>query len=565
MNFWKNVLDENYCRKGNFLREYPFLKNIFISAILLLVVFVIYFPHIKYKMVSTLDAPFHLMRIKSVAVNIQNGHPFRKIHHYSGYGYGIGTGFGYPNIFIYASSILYLLLGEGENSLLIAFKFNILLALIALAFSVYYANYLLTKNTLGALSSAAFVLLSNPIGKNIYFQCMLGVLVASPFMPLAIVGLYLWLLNKEKSRLLELGFIGLIMSNTLSAFCTFIVCLLLFFIIIPKVKSKWKLIVEGCMAVGWVIAITTSYWWPLLEQLRAQTLKLSIPLHIAYDSVPYISEMWSNGKRGLGVLPFLLISVFVVWDILKKNKKNICWYILSVFLLVLIYCKPLYYFVNYILGFHIIQFPERFLLPLIIVLSFALCNSISQNTQYSQAVSCGIIVLGMCLNCIFILYPYVYTDDYVIYNVEQRMVAGAGAGEEWVPLNADLSGLQQSDEAFDILETSIEGYKMEGDSIFRFVVKDAKSQYMIPFFWYKGYVAYTQDGMRLNIEQDNQTGLLRVILPDELLGKGVEISVFYKSTKRMILSYVISVFSLIFYIYINYLKKIKVHQLGSRL
>lgn len=78
------------------------IRNI---LILLVIIFIVYAPHLQEGLFRGADDPFHLFRIFSLANSIKNGVFPVKVHSLMCYGTGYGVGFGYSNLFLCSVSL----------------------------------------------------------------------------------------------------------------------------------------------------------------------------------------------------------------------------------------------------------------------------------------------------------------------------------------------------------------------------------------------------------------------------------------------------------------------------
>ena len=136
------------------------------------------------------------------------------------------------------------------------------------------------------------------------------------------------------------------------------------------------------------------------------------------------------------------------------------------------------------------------------------------------------------------------TEDFggrVLY----QEIAGLGAGEEYLPIETTRDDLTTPDTAISESGEAASGTRI--NETFLFPASPDSAYYDVPFVWYKGYRANTEDGLRLNIVKNPENGLVRVMTDN--LEQPAEISVYYSGTPLLWISCAVSFFSALFLLF----------------
>jgi hypothetical protein len=160
------------------------------------------------------DINFQMLRINSIATELANGN-YPAVRFYSNIEFGGAIPLFYPDWFLFIPAAL-----EWSGiSLYHAYKFQLVVSMVALAFSMYYsANVILENRKAALLASIAYFMASYTV-TNAFIRSACGELQGMIFLPLAFAGLYS-ILNKDgrKWLLLPIGMTGLFGCHVLSVF-----------------------------------------------------------------------------------------------------------------------------------------------------------------------------------------------------------------------------------------------------------------------------------------------------------------------------------------------------------
>lgn len=561
----------------------------------MIVIFICFLPYIQPGLISGSDSPYHLYRIYSLADALKNGVFPVKVHPTMAYGYGYGTGFFYSDVLLYFPAIL-ILLGV---SLATAYKCFALVIFIGLYSSMYFCMRKTSRSMEASLLAATLYVTSNVIIGGFYQDFRMGEMTGLIFMPIAVVGCYLFLKKEVNPIMMIIGFIGLLYTHAISGLLGAIICVFILVFSIPEIIKKTSKIIYLILSATLALLATASYWLPMWQQFRAIRFKVSAPWTTEEQNVEGIST--NLGIRGIGlplITVFIILFVFVIIiSIFSKINRSAepveavgssntdSSYEFGVFSAILASCLivvtssyQFWHFLNSH-GIHLIQFPNRMYGPITILICIAIAvfsdkviyfcvstfktsSSISkrepkvQGKHKHKAVTVT-AVLTLVLTCSVLCSLYNYSDYFksstndVINEVESGKIAGLGAGEEWLSLETDRSMLATPETAYDNEGNSVTGTKSGGDASFTFVADLSKQYYVVPFVFYRGYRVIDEAGNHYDVTSNNGTGLLQVMMhgndgnySNKNMGT-IKLTVSFEGTSILKLSYFASIIGII--------------------
>lgn len=538
------------------------LKNLIFYFCIIATTLIFFIPYFRSGIVGSSDQPYHLTRINTLAYAIKNGVFPVKVHSMQCYGYGYGTGFFYSDALIYFPASL---IAFFKLSLETSYKMFALIIILCTLLSFIYSSYLLCHNKYIALG-LGIIFLFNPILFSAYYIHMgVGTFTGAIFMPLAISGMIKFLATDKPRQcpfLLIIGFIGLFYTHTLSAVMTFIVCFLLFILNLKNISLNK--IIYLAMSAFIVLAISCSYWLPMLEQMREQILKYTRPWTWEELQVKPLAYLLDNSS-GIGIIIFLLLIFAVIASALLIHKGNITKIciegvqLLSISLLFFILPSIYIFWHIFNFKFKIFQFPERLYLPGIVCLLLAISILISQLNDNSRSnallpplsyrlITITLYVLAVC--SIFLAYTsHEISDCNYVEIAEINGFSGVGAGEEWLPVETNVEDLTTPETAYADDGTAILGEKINDYTKFIFTTSSSYDYVDVPYINYRGYVAYTEQGIQCTISKNPDTSMVRVYIPKEAktYDANCTITVYYEGTKYQTISYFTSVISLVLF------------------
>ena len=527
------------CKKYRFELLYAFLS-----------ILVAFSPYIRQDLITGADSSFHLARIETLAQNLSYGLFSNKIHVDLCYGYGYGVGFFYPDFFLYIPAFLML----AGLSLEVAYKLFAGILFAGIFLSMFYCVYRLTRDRYAALSSSAVFLFSTQVMGSFYYTFSLGVSIALIFFPLAICGMYLFLTQGKNPYLLAVGFTGLLYSHMLSTFLAVIVCFILLLIYSRRILHRPRQILRLFTAVLAVSALTASFWLPMLEQLSAQTFRLSEPWTWVDDNVLLLSRLIHTEGLGWTLTILLLLTGFYMIcpstseapAVSESHAATVKRFRMFYCFSIVLYLLPVWgkFWQVFRFAFKFLQFPKRLLVPASILLVFAigiLFSSLFSKEYQKRLAAVLLLAASFYTGMNYIGGSFEATEDFggrILY----QEIAGIGSGEEYLPLETTREDLTTPTIAFSDTGAEVNGIRQE--EVFRFSASPEARYYDVPFVWYKGYTAYAEDGTVLGTAKNPENG--HVLVLTDSLEQPQEISVQYSGTMLLWISYAVSLFSLLF-------------------
>ena len=507
----------------------------------LLMILVVYWPNFQEGIYTGHDLSYHFNRIDSLAESLRNGIFPVKWHATRAFGYGYGVGFFYCNFFLYLPAIL---INLGMD-LLTSYKVFLFLVYIGIFTSMFFSTRKISGNNEAAFIASCMYLLSNKVMASVYVSGAVGEVTAFIFAPMAIAGMYCFLMKNEYPYMLIVGFCGLIFSHTISTFLIFVVCGLIVLVYLNRLFENKMKILHLISAVVIVALVTMCFWLPMLEQMSAQDLKVKYPWTVSEEHVELFRSI-VMGELRLGYLITLVLVVSICGGVIlavqKKREELKCIVPFLSIALVMIYITTNKYFwhvMNSVLEIKFLQFPYRLFSSVTILVLFAFsviytsleCKIIFKRSLCVLLVGFGILV---SYNMYSVYYLNTGFDD--INAVIEGRYPGLGGGEEWLPIETQLDELVDSTQVFDDQGIRSVGEKINGCNQFIFEADMSRPFYDIPYVWYKGFEAIDSQGNPLRIDKNYETGMIRIYI-DENRNENELITVYYKGTKYQKLAY----------------------------
>ena len=512
-----------------------------------------FFPGIPYAS----DEPFHMSRIMSLADALREGLFPAKVHPNLCYGLGYGVGFFYDDALIYFPAILVLT----GISLEISYKIFILCVFIAISATMFYSCKKLSNNNQAASFAAAIFLLSNRIVGQLYVDFTIGNLCGAIFLPLAIAGIYIWIHEKKGLGMFIIGFTGLMYCHAITTILAFSVCLLIAIVNIRSIFGEIKKLVGLILSSIYIFLITMAYWLPMWQQFHVQTYKSKAPWTTEEQNVISPAGLITD-TRGIGILIVLTFIISIAFALIIYKKYMTRWskirnevldfLVLGATYMAIPCIHIIWHLVN--LKFTLIQFPARLFMPASVLIIFAFSIEISVLSNELTKTKYRRYIVNLCtLLCIigtayiyFAIYPNSLknTNHEILNEVENYSIAGAGAGQEWLPIETDLDELKNNTDTAIADDGSIViGQKINENSQYVFRAELKHQYYDVPYIYYRGYTATDENGVEYEVDKNPQNGLVRIFILKQQAGNAV-ITIKYQDTKYAKLSYAVSLIAL---------------------
>lgn len=508
------------------------------------------------------DSLYHYLRVEAVKYNIENHNLFSGID-YLFFGGGGYASFAYPDIFLYIPAALRMLgMGIGDSMAV----FLTLCNAFSYCFMFIFLRDISDSRVCGTIGAVLYVLSTYRID-NIITRFALGEFLAYVFWPLILYGLYDFIFGEfKKPYILGLGFVGMLLSHSISTALALGLCVLVSIIFIRRIFKARQKLPRLFITAGCAVAVTAYYWLPLLELLFSCEMSVKIS---AYHTLDYVipftglfKEEMHNGIAGMRFPVFLLCvpRVFLLrnspvsrQDLRDEGtgkRKNILvaadtFMIIGIILALMATTVFPWKILSKFLDF--MQFPWRFFAPSSILLVIAGTIYIYYIAKYTKAPNAAmvlvtafaILIAGVHTQISGVGHYEPYTEDHYS-DISETFHIGAG---EWLPRAAQGAGKELlrtlGDNVILSNDQLIPCERHNGDLTFDLGENEDVEFAKLPYIWYKGYEAKDENGNDLEIKMSDN-GLVQV---DLHAANGV-ITVEHKPTALKIAGYIISAVSI---------------------
>lgn len=506
------------------------------------------------------DYYFHLKRFEALITALRGGTFPIYIDYEAALGYGYLSKVFYSDVVLIPFALLGLVVGASSAFEVMLFAMTILCGI----FMYFTVKRVYTSSFVAFLSALLYTFSVYRLF-DIYNRGALGEVFAFTFLPIVILGLYYIIKGDYKKwYIIAIGFSLLIFSHVIStvlAFLTVIVILLIYSrSLLSEPKRFYYLILAGVVT----ILITSSYIFPLFEQIQSNIFRYenddwSLP---ARTKQPLSYLLWGLfcgftypkdiAIVGLGIL--LSVGIFLRFFVKEKSYKltsiDIGVIIGLVYIIATSSIFPWGRFPFTLLSF--VQYPTRLYLFVTFFFSVAVAYYLSAIIKDRKFRVAALSIFTVLIGVTLLMHENHYKHMHVTYIHQSNEEPSPGNffylnGAEYVPEKAS-SGyfiLERGDSVRCINGMSeIVDYSREKGVFVANVVTSASDSIELPLFYYKGYevsfnneeISYTQ----------SEYGLVQ--LP---VDKSGEVKVFYKGTTIQKISLyitIISIFVLCFYI-----------------
>lgn len=490
------------------------------------------------------DHAYHLLRIESIARNIQDGYFSSRIHNMALNGYGYGSGLFYPDLFLYIPAFLRVL------GLRMAYAYGIFVVLISLltGLSMYYACRHISKSRYAGLCAMAAYVLCQYRLHNLYARMAMGEYLAFIFAPLVMCGLYNLFYEKfDNPFWLMLGFWGLMYTHTISlAMFGVIAVVAALFHIRVFVKDPLRLLRLLAAAVVTLLA-SASAWVPILEQLlTGGEFQVKYPWTWVNDNTVGLNCVFSYKGLGVGIA---LIFAYTLRLFCRRSGprtdqlKTADRYLVGAAVLIFMTGQffPWKWFRE--TPVNTLQFPWRLFFPISVMLALAGAILLNKLVKTRRSRTAALLAVVMVCGTAAILFQNNLGTDryqnvsksYFEEDINRTFIYG---GTEWLPAGTN-QGVPEDRSLFVPYASSerVPEIKVERKgnvTAFQVNWALAKDQVVkVPLLYYKGYTAActSKDGTVTQLEVvKGDNNFVNVILPARVTG---EIKVVYSGTTLM--------------------------------
>lgn len=530
------------------------------------------------------DIYVHMYRVVGMAQNISSGNLLSKIDYNYINGFGYGTGIFYPQLNIFLSSLIYLVLHNVSISLKIYIYINTLLSSLVMYF--FLKDKIHNKNS--ALIGSLLYILAPYTYVQSMFKCAIGELSVFLSLPLLFWGIERVFENKRYGNLLIiLGGIYVLQSHMISTVFTLLfICL---YLILNYKKLFNKKVMLNLFISCFVIVLLSLYFLiPLIEHYIISDYNMLIASNSPYMRVVYFTQLFfSNGNFGGNVdgysisnempytISFLIIVIVMtlpyIYNRLNDKVKNEIAKLLIISLLIIIMmcCPGVWGHIKYL---DIIQFPWRLLSYCIFFLSIVATLIFNEYKislkNFTIALYLVIILSFIQLNNYIVNTPIAsqpsfdlnkelsnqIVDDPENINLHTAM----GAKNDYLPTESDIKYIATRGSELITIKgnLNVNHYTFQNGKISADIEVEGNTKIELPLIYYLGY-NITLDGNKIDYVK-NKNGFIQINLKDV----SGNLKVKYTGTKLDILASFVTIFSFIifvcYYIYNIFFKKRKI-------
>ena len=261
------------------------------------------------------DLFFHLARLQGMLDALNEGIFPIRVNFSALDGYGYASDLFYPDFFAYIP-VFFAKMGL---SLIIAYKLFLFIWWFFAAFSMYLSLTKMGVEKFGAFAGALLYGWSSYFATDIFNRAAFGEVLAFPFIPMAILGLYNLIYANPKNNLpLIFGFSGLFLAHQITFILICIIFSLFCILNITLFLRNPKRLLSLTICIFITFALISFFFFPMLEQMQymeynltSRTIKSSIieravPFTRLWLELPYMKlEYWI--PPGIGII-FLIIA-----------------------------------------------------------------------------------------------------------------------------------------------------------------------------------------------------------------------------------------------------------------
>ena len=466
------------------------------------------------------------------------------------------------------------------NSFELTLKLFMILVTFLSGISMYEFVKKITKNRYAGVLSAILYILAPYRLTDTYMRIAISELTSFIFIPIIFHGMYnIFNSEEKKSLLLTLGAVGLILTHTVIAMYTAIICFIYVLVNIKKLKEKQVLKMLG-INVLLIIVLTSFYIVPMLEHKLATEYEVFKPgrmerteelIRNKVDLVDLLYTKQNNFSYEIGLVSLIgLVFTLLVHKKIEEQNRKIYWFSLIVGIICIIMSLRFFPFEKLPGFMKMIQFTFRLLE--FSSFFFAFISAINYSLLIKNFNMKDVFVLSLI--AFLLIVPLkknlnnekLWTEDKLWPAVEVNENTGrvhAGCATfEYLPSKAfnNLDYIKNRENSVYVLNGNavIENEEKDGTNM-EFTVSNIEENTVIelPYIFYLGYtVEITNDtGETVKIDTfESNNGFIAVNLPITT----EKVMVEYEGTVLMKITYFISFATVIALIIRFIITKIKV-------
>lgn len=498
------------------------------------------------------DGRFHVMRMQGLYEAIKHGNFFPIVNMSFLGGFGYISNIFYSNLWLYPVAFLRLL---GMTTVQAFISFYVLLNFVTFVIS-FGAYYVVSRRFDKSLIFSFVYTLSTYRIFDMVRRFDIGEVLTLMFLPIVILGVYeIFYADNSKWWYLTIGMTAVIYSHALSPILIAIFILLVVIFRIKTLIKEPKRILTLIYSELSSLLLSLGYFLPMYEQLKHTQFKLthSPLIYVSQGSmqIPNLVKLSLKNdlfKQNIGILMLLmaLIIPVIIWKAVPAIRDFAI--IGEILLLMTTDIFPWNLFIHTPLN--IIQFPWRFNMLVTILFAVVLasdpCNWLNRFWKKGALISVTIAMIFVAEFSLVTNHP-TQDDSYAAFN--NLDVYSIGAGQEYLPKNANLGQLRRTKHVPEVKSGSIKikDFQQKGSSLKLDFNATKSSKIDLPIIGYYGYTSKSSTGNVSSVKMDQtNNGLAQV----KVRGSGI-LRVNYQKTPVQKISKLISLIS--FLIMIIYL------------
>ncbi len=561
----------------NFLRKY-YERNkkgvILFGALTLAMLLCYLLPQFFMSLPKGHDIYYHMYRLESLAVEINNGNIPARIYSnvYRGYGYASPLFYGDWMMFPFA-----LLITWGVSTVDAYTAYLISMALLT-GWSMFFGARYMFKSDKAAFVSAVTYVFSSYFFTDMFYRHAAGEMQSFVFLPIMAVGLHSILFGDcKKWYLLGFGLCGVLISHVLTAVAAVVFLVIFCMCCALKLFKEPKrfLYILGAAAV--FFASSATFIFPMVEQLAStkfistdgtsanaygtlleRTLPDLMSLFSPVNSQVQSAKWWYPNGIGFAFIAAVIVRIIGLITHNDAYKGKQTWIYMAMALLALFASSAYFPWDAFQDICATMQFPWRLLVfaTLFSSLFMGSVTSALENSDGYTAYICVILSLTAACFAVFAAPKY---NGYIKNQLQGKTEEypyefNIGLGE-WLPTGSNRSQLMQLAKKGDVcLSNNLSSDKMTVERIdglvsVTFKGNDDDDTYIdLPLVAYKGYeiTLYTDDMSPVKLEWEySKYNCLRVHIPQGV--KSGYITAYYAGTTLQHLSQVVTVTTFLIY------------------
>ena len=501
------------------------------------------------------DAFFHLQRYINLCKRLQDGKIGLYMDYYAMHNYGYPTPLFYPELFMYPFAILTLF----KIPYIVSFKLFIITIFFCTAISMFYVlnKYIEKNNKKQNIMSVIFSLIYafNFLQYRHLVAGRYAELLAMIFIPLVLYGMYSLIEYNHGIKYIIFGMSGLIYSHILTAVFISITIFLLLLLNIKKILKNKNIIANLLKSALLTLLITAKQILPMLEMMTSDQYIYTY----SFAKRPSFNEMTTQILKEINPIISIIICLSFIFFIIISNyiSNKTKYIILGIF--IFLFNTNLFdwsFIENNLTKFtDIIQFPRRIMPPVIALILIGLYILIYNNENYKiiKKITNTFIFLIFIINIsIFAYGPMPNNNDYLYSNNVKSFDEGIYVGAyDYLSTKFDLQGITDEKDSYieDIGNLFLNNKNNEeiiitqNKTTYNITSRTDKSTLELPILYYKGYKIKNDKNLEI---KESENGLIEI----NNVEKNQEIIIKYSMTPIQIISLLISLFAIIFIIYL---------------